>query len=171
MKDPLPVVAIVISFVAVFFSGLQWYEARNQLLLSMRPSVNFMTNSDDDEFPVGISVDNAGPGPAKIKSVTYFIDKKPFSDVDKALQSINRGSFEDIHSVDLDEGDTLAVGSKEWLVYYNKPQQKQHPAEVDDFLELLETHLAVQIEFCPVLSGECGKKCSMKDMCDKQPNK
>jgi hypothetical protein len=76
----------------------------------MKPSVNFTNEDDIDEGAVGISIDNAGPGPAKIKSVTYFIDKKPVGDVEKATDFAN---LDDVHFLELDEGDTLGVGAKD----------------------------------------------------------
>jgi hypothetical protein len=63
------VIAVLVSVVALCFSGLQWRDSHSQLLLSMKPSITLSTDTDPDELPVGISVENAGPGPARIKSV------------------------------------------------------------------------------------------------------
>ncbi len=159
----LSVVAILISLGALLFSALQWHDAHSQLLLSMKPSVNFMNQNDPDEFPVGISIDNAGPGPAKIKSVTYFIDKKPVGDVDRATEFAD---LEDIQFLELEEGETLAAGGKEWLLKMSKrPHSKEEQKELDNFIDVISHHLAVEVEFCPVISGDCGKKCSTKDWC------
>jgi len=156
--------AIVISLVAACFTGLQWREAHRQLVSSMRPSINFMSEDDPDELPNGIGVENAGPGPAIIKSVTYFVDKKPVGDVNKAVDFAN---LEDVHVLDLEDGETLAVGKTEWLMKYTKkPRGKQDQAAQDKFLDLIDHHLAVEVRFCPVLSDDCGKKCSTKDWCD-----
>jgi hypothetical protein len=164
MKNAPSVLAIAISLVALCFSALQWHEAHSELLLSMKPSVNFTNEDDIDEGAVGISIDNAGPGPAKIKSVTYFIDKKPVGDVEKATDFTN---VDDVHFLELDEGDTLGVGAKDWLLKYSKkPHGKKDQQQLDDFLDVLDHHLAVQVEFCPVLNGECGKKCSTKGWCE-----
>jgi hypothetical protein len=75
---------IVISLVAVFFTGLQWWEAHTQLLLAVKPSVDFYTADDPDSPPVGIAISNAGPGPAIIKSVTFYVDRKSVRDAEEA---------------------------------------------------------------------------------------
>ena len=133
----------------------------------MKPSVDFMIADDPDDLPVGISLQNAGPGPARIKSVLYFVDRKPVGDVEKATD------FEtfkgDVHFTEFDEGDTLGVEATQWLLkYVPKPhaKQKDKEDEVDDFLDVIDHHLAVQVEFCPVMTGECGKRCSTKGWCD-----
>jgi hypothetical protein len=61
---------LLISIVALVFTGLQWRESHNQLLLSMKPSVDFDIETDSDDLPVGVSIGSAGPGPPIIKSVT-----------------------------------------------------------------------------------------------------
>ena len=61
----------------------QRYEAREDLVLSTKPHVDFYIEDDPDEPPVGIAVKNAGPGPATMKSVTFFVDKKVVKDTDK----------------------------------------------------------------------------------------
>jgi inorganic pyrophosphatase/exopolyphosphatase len=123
-----------------------------------------MTADDGDDLPVGIVIQNAGPGPARIKSVTYFVDKKPVGDVDKATDFEN---MDYIHFIQLEDGDTLAVGEKIWLLKYSKTQRgKQDDKELDQFLDIIDHHLAVGVEFCPVLGGDCGRKCSTKGWCE-----
>jgi hypothetical protein len=131
----------------------------------MKPSVNFMNQNDSDELPVGISIENAGPGPAQIKSISYFVDKKPVGDVDKAIEQTG---LEEIQFLELEEGDTLAVGGKEqWLLKMSKkPHGKEEQKELDHFIDVISHHLAIEVEFCPVVSGgNCGKKCSTKGWC------
>jgi len=164
-SSALSVVAILISLIAVCFTGLQWREAHAQLLLSMRPSVNLPTEDDINEGTVGIALDNSGPGPAKIKSINYFIDKKLVGDVNKAVDFANLGS--DIHFLAWEEDSTLGVGEKLWLLKWSKrPRTKKDRQELDEFVDLIDHRLAVQVEFCPVLSGECSKRCSTKGWCE-----
>jgi len=61
-------VPIVLSLGAVTFTGLQWWETRTQVLLAVKPTVDFNIADDPDNFSVGIAVSNAGPGPAVIKT-------------------------------------------------------------------------------------------------------
>jgi len=45
------VLSILIALAAASFTGMQWYEARNQLLLSTRPHVDFDTEDDPGRAP------------------------------------------------------------------------------------------------------------------------
>jgi hypothetical protein len=148
----------------VCFTGLLWREAHGQLLLSMKPSINFTSEDDIDEGAVGIAIENSGPGPAKIKSINYFVGRVPVGDVTKAADFADLGP--NVHYLEWEEGDTLAVGEKQWLLKYSKkPRTKQQQQELDEFTDLIDRKLAVQVEFCPVLPGECTKKCSQKGWC------
>jgi len=162
----LSVTAIVLSLIAVIFTGLQWRESHNQLLLEMKPSINILTTTGDR--PAGISIQDAGPGPAKIKSVTYFVDRKPVGDASKALDFANVPEImNDVDILEIDEGDTLAVGPTEWLIEYTKkPRSKDEQKELDQLFDFIDQHVAVEVEFCPVLGSDCAKKCSKKKWCD-----
>lgn len=155
--------ALVISIVALVFTGLQEKDSHNQLLLSMKPSVDFEKDFDPDDNPVGISVGNEGPGPAVIKSVTYFVDKKAVGDVDKLVEFQELG---DVVTYDFDEGDTLAVGQRHWLLSLaTKVRGNDEKQELDEFVDLINHHLAVEVKFCTVLPGDCYTKCSTKGWC------
>jgi len=110
---------IVVSGAAAGFTGLQWREAHNQLALSMKPVVDFDTADDPDDPPVGIAIANAGPGPAVIKSVIYYVDRKQVKGPEEAAQS-GKLNVDELSAFEFDEGDTLAVGQKEWLFRYRK---------------------------------------------------
>lgn len=163
----LSVLAVLISFAAALFAGLQWKESHNQLLLTMRPSVGVEMNYDPEDLPVGINIQSSGPGTAVIKSLTYYVDKKVVGDMGKLV------SFTDpvlspsaIHAYDLSKDATLAVGEQHWLLSYkSKPHGKAEEKELNDFADLIEHHLAVEVQFCPVLPGECFTKCSREGWC------
>jgi hypothetical protein len=57
------VLSLLIALAAAGFTGMQWYETRNALLLSTKPHVDFDIEDDPDEPPVGIAVTNAGSSP------------------------------------------------------------------------------------------------------------
>jgi hypothetical protein len=159
-------IALLVSILALILTGLQWWKAHSQLLLSMKPTVDFTMSTDEDDPPVGMSIENAGPGPARIKSITYFVDRKEVGDVGKALEFGNLPDVEDIHTLDFDDGDTLAVGGTVWLVKYMKMAHRRKDArEPDALATFIEQHLAVEVEFCPVLSDNCYKRCSTKGWC------
>jgi hypothetical protein len=140
LSGSLSVVAVVISLVALVFTGLQWRESHNLLLLSMKPSVDFELEDDPDDLPVGFNIQNSGPGPAVIKSITYYADKKVIGDVNKLAD------FEDLQNIatyDFDEGDTLAVGERHWLLSYkSKPNGKDEEKKLNEFVDLI-LHSAV----------------------------
>jgi len=168
-------VALVLSGVAIYYSAKQWEvgrdqleTSRTQLLLSMKPSINYLTENDPDDIPVGIKVDNAGPGPATIKTFTYFLDKKPIGgDGANVLEMIGLSNAKNIINTDMEPDDTMAVGESEWLIQYKSlPHNRQQRRELQKLVDLLDNQLAVEIEFCPVLGGKCEKKCSSKGMCE-----
>jgi len=167
-------IAIAISLIALIFTGLQLWVSRgqllvsqNQLLLSMKPSVNFDTENVSDDPPVGIKVDDAGPGPAVIKSFTYYLDRKPVgSKGDDALETAGLSDSAEIINLDLEVGDTLAVNENEWLIAFKtKPRSSRQIKEIEQLADLLDKRLAIEIEFCPVLGGKCESKCSTTGMC------
>ena len=166
LSTGLSVAAVAISLLSAAFSYLQWREAHSQLLLSMRPSVDFTVSDDAADPPVGVSIENAGPGPATIKSIAYFVDKKPVGDVVKAMEFGHFKSPENIHTFQFEEGDTLAVGATEWLFKYGSTVKSKKSA--DDIYALgsfIDEHLAVEVEFCPVIPGNCSKRCSTVGWC------
>jgi hypothetical protein len=128
----------------------------------LKPSINFTTAEDEDDPPVGISIENAGPGPALIKSVTWYVNKQPFKDVDKAMKL---DDFPNVHSLELEQGDTLGVGETDWLVrYVKKPHGTAEENELDNYIDELDK-TAVKVEFCPVTGADCGEKCSTAGLC------
>jgi hypothetical protein len=161
-SDKLAAGALVISICAAVVSGLTWHEAHNQLLLSMKPTISFMTDDNLDDGAIGISITYSGPGPAVIKSVSYFMDKKPIGDVEKVADLTDL----DIHEVEYEEGDTIGIGETQWLFKYHRRLNAKPKKAEDDFIDKLDNHLAARVEFCPVIKGECGKRCSTKGWCE-----
>ena len=56
---------------------------REQTFVPAKPHVDFDIENDSDELMVGIAITNAGPGPAAIKAVTYYVDRKPVAEADE----------------------------------------------------------------------------------------
>jgi hypothetical protein len=129
----------------------------------MKPSVGIELETDTDDFPVGAQIDNAGPGPAVIRSVTYYVDRKMIGDVVKLVDFSN---LDEVPTFDFDDGDTLAVGEHHWLLSIrSKPHGKDEEKSFDEFIDLIDHHLAIEVKFCPVLPGDCYTKCSPKGWC------
>ena len=169
----LSVVAIVVSVIALLFSGLQWWDthrqvqvSQNQLLLAMKPSIDFDIENDADDLPAGVKIQSTGLAPAVIQSITYFIDKKPVGDAAGMLDSAGLGNAPNIDSLSFDKGDNLAVGENRWIVWSKtKPRGKDEKQNLARFVELVDKHLAVEVKYCPVIVGDCYTKCSTIGMC------
>lgn len=157
------IVPTVISLAAALFTGLQWRETHNQLALSMKPAVDFETEDDPDDPPIGISIANAGPGPAVIKSVSYYVDRKQVKGPEEAAQ-LGKLDVDQLSAFEFDEGDTLAVGEKEWLFRYRRTS-KRNEGETQRYADFVGDHLAIEAEFCSVL-GDCWIKCSTRGRCE-----
>lgn len=165
MKPWLALLPIVISLAAVFFTGLQWWETHTQVLLAVKPSVDFYIGSDPDSPPVGIAISNAGPGPATIKSVMFYVDRKSVRDAEEAGNTYAGLSEAELDYYELEPDDTLAVGEKEWLIQYRKPRGgKVNQKNIDKFSDFIDQHLAVEVTFCSIM-GSCWTKCSTKGPC------
>ena len=93
------------------------------------------------------------------------MDGKQISDVTKILEFSNVPEFA-ASTLELDDGDTLGVGQKEWLIEYSsKPHGKKEQDAVDEFSDFLDHKVAVEVAYCPVIGDDCTKKCSVKNWC------
>jgi hypothetical protein len=159
--------SIIIAVAAAGFSGLQWYEARNGLLLSTRPHVDFDTEDDPDTPPIGIAISNAGPGPAIIKSVMFYVDRKPVRDAEEAGTTYANLSMSELDYKELEPDDTLAVNEEVWLIRYRKPRGgKINQKNSEKFADFIDQHLAIEVTFCSTIREDlCWQKCSTKGRC------
>jgi hypothetical protein len=106
---------IVLALSAVATLGVSLWSAhdtREALVLSNRPHVDFDTEADADTPPVGIAITNAGPGPALIKSITFYVDRKPVADADDAGLNYAHLSKAELDYQELEPGDTLGINEK-----------------------------------------------------------
>jgi hypothetical protein len=166
-RNLAPAAAIVISLAAAVFSGLQWLETRDQVFLTTKPHVDFDTEYDPDEPEVGIAIRNAGPGPAAIKAITFYVDRKPVADADDMGRTYAKLPTAELDYQIMEPGDTVAVGEKIWLISYRKPRGgKVNQAHKEAFGDFLDKNAAIEIEFCSVIrETECWTKCSDKGRC------
>jgi hypothetical protein len=102
----------------------------------MRPSVDFYTEDDSNEPIVGIQIMNGGPGPAIIKKLTYFVDRKMVRDYNEA-SDFGKFTGDFLRYFEFDDGDTLAVNEKHWLFYRTTKNKK----ELDRFNDFLDRNL------------------------------
>lgn len=160
----LVAIPILVSLGALYCTWLQSNDTHKLVMLSMKPSVDFDTEDDPDDPPVGIKIENGGPGPAIIKSVIYYVDRKPVGDVTKMVE-VEKLNGDETQYFSFDEGDTLAVGGAHWLISHRK-RGKEDQAELNRFIDCIDNHVAIEVEFCPALDGQCYKKCSTKGWCE-----
>ena len=161
------VLSLLIALAAAGFTGMLWYETREALLLSTKPHVDFSVESDPDELPVGIAIRNAGPGPATIKSVTFYVDRKSVQDAEEAGTTYGKFGEGELGFYELEPGDTLAVGEKVWLIDYRKPRGgKLNQKNLEKFADFIDQNLAILVTFCSIIREDiCWAKCSTKDRC------
>jgi hypothetical protein len=166
-RNLAPAVAILISLAAAVFSGLQWLAMRDQVFVTTKPHVDFDIEDDSDEPVVGIAIINAGPGPAAIKAITFYVDRKPVADADEMGRTYAKLPAAELDYQIMEPGDTLAVGEKIWLISYRKPRGgKVNQATKTAFGDFLDKSAAIEIKFCSVIrETECWTKCSDKGRC------
>jgi hypothetical protein len=163
-RSALSAVSAVAAISAAAFAGIQALESRQerqQNAFLMRPSLDFFLQDDATEHQIGLATKNGGPGVARIKSVTFFVERKPMASGDAALKAGALDPDQD-HGVELEEGDAIAVGETVWLLDYRSKVAKER----EKFLDFLDDHLAVKIEYCTVPGSPCFSRCSTKGWCD-----
>ena len=135
---------------------------RDQLFLATKPHVDFDIEDDSDEPMVGIAIKNAGPGPAVIKAITFYVDRKPVADADDMGRTYAKLPAAELHYQIMEPGETLEVGETVWPISYRKPRAgKVNQATKAAFGDFLDKSAAIEIEFCSVIrETECWTKCS-----------
>ena len=155
----LSVISLIVSVLSAVFAGLSWMETREHDRASLSPSVYFDTEDDPKEKLVGLGIVNDGAGPAVVKTVTYYVDRRPVRGVDEAL-AFGKLNADLLDTIELERDDSLGVGATVWLI--SRPNRDKR--ELDRFIEFLDQHVAVQIEYCS-LDGQCASKCSSMGAC------
>jgi hypothetical protein len=150
--------ALVVSILAMVFTGLQWWEAHQQKRLQTKPLVAFYIENDTNELKKGLAIDNLGPGPAVIKSIRYFVDRQPV-DEQEVLQHVKLNPDSD-HGIALVEGDVLGVGQRVWLIDY----RTKNGNEIGRLSDLLGSRLVAEVHYCSI-GDECWRKCSPSGRC------
>jgi hypothetical protein len=119
-----------------------------------------------DEPPVGIAINNAGPGPATIKSVIFYVDRKPVQDAEEVATAYAKLSSEEYTYNEFDPDDTLAANEKVWLIQYRKPRGGKSQQKLTKFADFIDQNLAIQVTFCSTVREDaCWTKCSTKGRC------
>ncbi|MGA7676281.1 MAG: hypothetical protein WCA78_14695 [Rhizomicrobium sp.] len=157
----IAVMALLVSIVSAGFTYLQMRDAQTATALGIKPSVDFYTGDDDDMPIVGIQLMNEGPGVARIKGLTYYVDHKPVGDQDAAAKLFNAASDKILYN-SFDDGDSLAVNDKPWLFYMKRREVTKR--QFENFIDFIDNRVAINVEFCSE-QGRCWTKCSTPHMC------
>jgi hypothetical protein len=156
LRDWVP---LAVSLAAVAFTALQWLEARHETRLSHAALISFEIDTDPTERRLGVSLRNAGPGVATVRSVRYFVDRQPIDDIDTALEKAKLIADHEF-DIELDAEDPVSVGETVWLIDY-RPKSEDEKQRAIDFIE---KHLSVGVEYCPA-EGKCSRICSTENWC------
>jgi hypothetical protein len=148
--------AAVVALLAALFSGLQWREARDLRALVTQPVLSWYVGNDASATHIGLEIDNNGPGVAIIRSIDYFVDHHATPDLADAMTAAGLESDRD-RGEDIDDGDSLAVGQRVWVLEYRTTSK----AERARFVQFLDDHLSASVTYCS-LSGKCWTKCTEK---------
>ena len=159
----ISVAALVVSFFALRVSWLHYIDDHNLAQAQATPLIETEIAADEDDFPVGVSITNPGPYVVKIKSIAYYLDRKPLQSMDELIDTAR---LNDVKTEELSNDAVLAVGEKTWLLYVDRrPKGKDGQDDLDHFSDVIYDHLGVEVEVCSVISGNCRKVCSTKGWC------
>ncbi|HEX8922600.1 MAG TPA: hypothetical protein VF766_14090 [Pyrinomonadaceae bacterium] len=81
-ETAIGIAASVIAILAIVVSVWQGVEQRRHNRLSVKPALNFDTDSAVDGTILSVALKNAGTGPAIIKQFTLYIDDRPVPAID-----------------------------------------------------------------------------------------
>jgi hypothetical protein len=138
----------------------QTRENQRRTAIQDTPVVSVEQDTDTDDPIDGLEIKNNGAVTAEVKDITFYVDRKPFDDVDTV---IGIGKLDDVTSYEFGESDkTLAAGASEWLLGKRTKGKKK---ELDNFNDFIDQHVAVEYETCSIITGKCETKCSQVGWC------
>jgi len=155
-------IALVVAIVAAVFSGLQWLETRELRQLTFGAALSFEINTLAGKHRLGIGVRNAGPGVARIQTVTFYLDGKLADDMVDTLETAGFDTDRD-EGIELDRGDFLAPNEIVWLIDY-RPKSREDGQRAS---ALIENRVQVAIDYCAT-TGACTRICSDSAGCPVQ---
>jgi hypothetical protein len=148
---------------ALLIGAYQAYEAREHDHASVKPLVSFTYELDDDQPVVGLSIANAGLGPAIVKSISAYIDGKRVEGWREAVISGKVWRENSIRTNVPNKDDVLKPGETIFLL----ARPTNDKADLDQFIDFLRTHLGASVEFCSIYDN-CWTTCSLKGRCGEE---
>jgi hypothetical protein len=123
------------------------------------PHVSVGADSDTDDKINGLQIENDSSVSARLKKITYYVDGKPFDDIEDV---IDYGKLGDVGYFEFNDDDTLAAGGQQWLL---SRSTKTRTKDLDRFNEFVEDHIAVKVEVCSDVTQKCETQCSDEGKC------
>jgi hypothetical protein len=145
--------------VQVAEEGRRAAEEDRRIAIENTAQVSVVQIEDTDEPINGFQIWNDGPGIARLKTITYYVNKLPLDDV---TDVIDYGKLDNVGYFQFNDNDTLAAGAREWLL---SKSTKGNQKDVAQFNEFLDDHVAVEVEVCSDITGKCQTQCSHDGWC------
>jgi hypothetical protein len=148
-----------ISLLAAIFIGLMWHEARLQRQESFSSTLNFIVDASFTGKTGGIAVKNIGPGIARIRAVTFYLDGQVIQDLGDALDQAKLDPNRN-EGWEIDPGDELDPSETVWLVRYKIGNRE----EEDRASELFGGRFQIAVDYSS-RSGERKRVCTWEGPC------
>jgi hypothetical protein len=165
-KLRLDVIAIAVSVAAALFAGLatvftglQWWEAREQGRLANDATVEVDVDTEPGRSKRGIVVRNTGPGVAHIKTVKYYVDGQLIGDINEPFERIAKLDSHRLLEVTIN-GDAMSPGERQQILRFDASKAEQDRAE-----DFFESHLNVAVAYCSVDDRKCETACGNPEHC------
>jgi hypothetical protein len=162
-------VSLSISAAAFYDSHREAVESHRQAEAQGTANVSFLVDTDTDDPVVGLKIMNDGPGVARLKQLTYYLDRKPMDNLSEALDDIDSDAGTDLAddgvTFEFDKDSTLAAGEQHWLLSMPTKVKKAQQKDLDQLNALVSEQLAVEVDYCSVVTGACETRCSRDGWC------
>ena len=129
------------------------------------PKVTFVTGEDRNAEQAGIAMKNAGPGPAIIKSVDYFIDGRHMADEEAVIDVAPRGARNLLQYTHLNPGARVDQSGDTWLLFL--PRRDAKAREYERLANFMTDSVAVGVKYCSEQNA-CADACSKTGACGPQ---
>ena len=156
-------VPIVISLISLGISIGSFYDNHRQAVAQATPNVSFVEDTDTDDPLVGLKIMNDGPGVARLKHLTYYVDRKPLDNLTQVMDFANLP--DEAAYFEFDNDTTLAAGEQEWLLSMRTKAKGAERKSLEQFVDFIDQKFAVEAEYCSVVTGQCETQCSRDGWC------
>ena len=154
------VISLVVSIAAISISVYAAYDNHRNYKRAVEPLLTFTNNLDGLGPEVGVSVENAGAGPAIFHTMTIYVDRKPVRKWEEVFEYGDLGDKKEIRRLNYDNDVILHSGGS--LLLFGRQTTKN--TGLDQFIDFVDHHLGVYIVYCSI-DDECQAACSVDGRC------